>query len=333
MLSATQIDASIKYFLKKLLTNSSSSVPINPAVRSRECNIYRIDIANSNVSLAIKHYHTSANPAAPQLQFDALTRYQQTMTQRESTFRVPVVYMFDNSNRVLVMEWFSGLSLHSHLWKCCYSQPKRNLVIQRTGQWLRAFHEASSIFSAPFHPTKYLEILEERIALYHQTSYGFPHLDPLFTQALITLKKQISARASSNCLYAAAHGDFTPANILLDENTIFGLDIWATERKPIFVDLSRMAVYLTIAYPSLTDFFNHKHTGCVHPNVFALLKGYNLNLSRNDITHFHLSMLSEYMRRWLVIDNRPLTLNRVFNKPFLISRIKHHIRCLISRLG
>lgn len=130
---------------------------------------------------------------------------------------------------------------------------------------------------------------------------------------------------------ATLHGDFTPYNFIISANGAMGVDIWATTEKPILFDLSRMLVYLSIAYPLLTlskPVFDK--TGKLNTTIAPLVKGYGQDHIDSLSLHFKVALLSEYLRRWLVIDKRcPTTISLLTDK-YQILQIKRNIKTLIT---
>lgn len=251
------------------------------------------------------------------------------MADTHATYRVPKVYFYDYDHRLLIMEWLNGISLQKQLWHSSLNRTCRISSIHKSGEWLRAFHEVSTLSNESVDFTCYLTVIKQRIAL--QSTNHLPNTpdSTLFVRAYQILNRQISTSKPIAVPHAIVHGDFTPANVVLERDHVIGIDIWALERKPILIDLARMAVYLTVAYPPLRGENIYDAAERMHQSVKALTDGYGTDLAQPETQHFKLALLSEYLRRWLVIDKRPLTAKNFITKPYLISRIKQQIRSLL----
>jgi tRNA A-37 threonylcarbamoyl transferase component Bud32 len=298
-----------------------------PVIFSRECDIYQAYNASMTQALAIKHYKQGTKPQAIKTQFDALNTYQSEMASQTQTFRVPKVFLYDDQNALIIMEWLVGKRLHDHLWRSAL-RPKRFLAfVANSGKWLGMFHNQSKPFMQDFNTCHLVHMLDKRIEKYNPNAPALK--DPLFSEAYEFLKTHCSNLGTIKVPFASLHGDFTPTNLIIQDDQYIGIDLWAKEDLPVYQDFARMCVYLTIAYPTIveTNIFN-PNNGLGH-SLQKFSNGYK-EITRLEIKNdiLMLFILTELLRRWLVISDRKS--NSFFSKslirPYQIGRIKRQIK-------
>jgi len=276
-------------------------------VCSRESNIHRLADPNTGQKLAVKAFHRSTNIGTAQIQYDALLKYQASMTADAGTNRVPRVYHFNEEYRYVVMEWLTGRELHTYLWWAIGNPKRQRKLTEKAGAWLRAFHDASGVTIETIDALQITDRLNRRIS---KQAANSPVLDdPVFNKAKDTLDERLRAIGKINTRLAVTHDDFTPTNLIIQNDQIIGFDIWALDRKLIISDLARMIVYLSIAYPPLIQPTPYsRRSTCV-----AFLKGYDRDLNLvEEGSLLNLSVTAEILRRWTVIEaRRPNLVGRV----------------------
>ncbi|MBN2427414.1 MAG: phosphotransferase [Deltaproteobacteria bacterium] len=301
-----------------------------PVIRSRECDIYRATSSTSGLTLAVKHFTATGNPKAALQQYNALQNYQKTMAETETSCRVPTIFGYDTEHRFLVMEWVAGRSLHRLLWTPLLRNEQVETALHRTGHWLRCFHKASNISSSPVVFAHYQEIVEQRVVRSLGGAQPVGSAFQGFGEAYNVLRDLLSCLPPTDAPHAVLHGDFTPFNLLLGNDQTTGFDIWAQVRKPVQVDLARMVTYLTIAYPLLTQQPVYDDPNRFAKRLLPLLEGYGQDLVQPASLHFRLCLLTEYLRRWLVIGSRPRSLKGIVTNTYLIAQVKKQVQTLIS---
>ena len=322
----------IREALNKIEENGNWQL-IGPVVKSRECNIYRAYAIKSDRTLAVKQYLPHINLAAPQQQFDAFQRYQHPMALKDAELKVPQVFFYDRKNQLLLMEWVAGKSLHHCFWIPSIQNKRNQDSLKKTGEWLRLFHETSVINTCELNFTRELKVVENRITQYSENHLSSNPNFQFFLRSYAILKQAISNLPPTNVPHAIAHGDFTPSNMLLDHERIVGLDIWASARKPIYVDLARMIVYLTIAYPLITRQLIYNDSGKIQKKIALLLKGYGKDIVDPSSSIFKLFLFLEYLRRWLAIKNRPRSIKGSVTDRYQLSQIKKQIQAVLNALS
>lgn len=153
-----------------------------------------------------------------------------------------------------------------------------------------------------------------------------------FHNAYAFLQQTISVQPKTEGPCAIQHGDFTPFNLLLNDDKTCGLDIWATQRKSVDVDLARMVTYLTVAYPLLTRGSVYSEKGKLQELLDPLFHGYGLDRVNPTSTQFKISLLAEYLRRWWVISCRPHTIKGAVTDRYLLRQIEKQVRIMLAVL-
>ncbi len=299
-----------------------------PLIRSRECTIYKACSVGAGLELAVKSYLAGINPMASVKQAEALSNCRDTMVGKEKKYAVPEMHAYDRHQGFLAMEWVAGRSLHYNLWTL--SNKEQSLF--RVGRWLRVFHEASGIAGVEEKSAKYLGIVEKRIGDHpaRLSAEGPDHA--LFVSACECLRRAVELELSFEAPHAVSHGDFTPFNLMISKERVVGLDIWGTQRKPILDDLIRMMVYLTLAYPLLTRQQRIDSSNGFHQRISPLLDGYGLDLIEPDSLHFKIALLSEYLRRWLIIARRSRTFVEKAFDSYQLAQVKKLIVPLLDSI-
>ncbi|UTW54503.1 phosphotransferase [Kordiimonas sp. SCSIO 12610] len=300
-----------------------------PVIRSRECDIYKATNPISKMELALKQYKSSANQNAVKEQFDALVLYQDSMTGAGCLHRVPKVYSCTPKSNIMVMEWLHGQELHSYLWKNLWNTAELKRLIALSAKWLGTFHQNSSITSQTYETNTLLKTIEKRVNKYNSTAQILSNNH--FQSALATLKRYVKNTPSISTPITTSHNDFTPTNIILDGKQAYGIDIWAKKNTPIYNDIARIAVYLTVAYPI------RMNTNIV---TKALQSGTALQIMAESYTAqtnvqldqkiLLLFIYTELLRRWIVISDRKTSgkLIPTLVKVYQSQRIKYQIHQL-----
>ena len=304
---------------------------IGPVLKSRECDLYRAESPETGRSIAIKIYHANVNPAAPQQQFEALSLKQHPMAAPTAIYRVPRAYSFDSKTKTLLMDWAEGDNLFHRLWRGLRTK-SINQDIFLAGAWLRTFHQASPLKVQKTDYSYYQKADEKRTDHYDDTSALLGDSHSLFDESMAVLKKWVQEQPENFATHAILHGDFTPYNLLIDGKTVTGIDMWGATYQLIYVDLARMTVYLTIAYPLFFCGTLFNRQGQMHPQISTLFNGYGTDLADPASNHLRIAILSEYLRRWLVIENRKSRGPRRLTDRFQILRIQNQIKSILPTM-
>lgn len=298
-------------------------------IQSRQCQIFKAEESTSGLTLAIKHYSNSTSDVAPKQQYEAFQRCHTTMANGNATYRVPATYFINQKHRIFAMEWISGKSLHSLCWRPFQSNRITNDHLERSGRWLRHFHESGEIRQEKINFSHTLKSIEKQIERvgpkYHQ--------DPSFAASYLELEQIIEQLPGDNHPTALLHGDFTPANLLFSEKRVTGLDIWATVRGSIYSDIARIMTYLSVAYPLAIPPWSGNSTE-LHNRLFVpFCRGYGFDLADPTSGLFRTCLLAEHFRRRVVIGHRPVSPMGLVTNSYQQRYLKYQFDAVKKQLG
>ncbi len=298
-----------------------------PVIQSRECAIYRASASSQDLSLAIKDYHPGASRATPEQQFSAFERCHPDMTDSSPQLKVPKVFLVNSQHRLLVMEWIEGTTLFRHLWNPVINKRFLTTQLQQVGAWLRKYHDLSQPESTK---TKVIDLMKP----FNQKSDDIE--DSLFThseffQSVFSFLQRLEEKGTVlPTMDAIVHGDFTPANILLADQKVYGLDIWGTMRRPIYHDVCRMIVYLGVAYPFYMVENLYTKQALLTSKIACFVEGYGTDQLSPQSASFKISLLVELLRRWRVIASRQDSLFTSVTNYYQLKRIEQQAKLLMQ---
>ena len=111
----------------------------------------------------------------------------------------------------------------------------------RIGQWLRDFHAATAITDQQFEHPRFCSELDSLIA--KCASRGFEHAG--LSEIRAEANKQSATASGRHMAAAAAHGDFLPQNILLEEGEPGVIDFASCSHSaPVYLDVAHFVGYL-----------------------------------------------------------------------------------------
>jgi len=303
-----------------------------PKIKSRECDIYQASSTRAGIKLAVKYYFQNTSVNAAQQQFNALRNSYTGMVDQSDNFRVPEVFYYDKTHRILIMEWIKGKNLHSHLWNPLSYTSQIQSLLARTGRWLRLFHNVSSIKIDDTSYTNLINAINKKKEKNETDLEKDGAIDIVFKNAYALLQEKLTNQKQFQDYHALPHGDFTPANLMIDDKQTSALDIWGSTRRPIHIDMVRMITYLTIAYPLLNQRPLFDAQGNIQQKLFSLFAGYGTDILNPTSFNFKITLLAEYLRRWLVIENRLFSYKGIVTDRYQILQIKKQVRALIACL-
>ena len=120
----------------------------------------------------------------------------------------------------VVAEKFSGVPLQSIIMKAALlpgfdDQEALNLAAQKTGEWLRSFHRATSDMPAPFNLEQVLSELEQTCQNCRKEGLDDDDIKTIMSGARSALQRGKRVLACSAVL-----NDFTPLNVIIGEDSI-----------------------------------------------------------------------------------------------------------------
>lgn len=321
-------DQKIKLF-KELLASVEPASRWNitgPVIQSRECDIYRAGASSLNLTLAIKDYHPGASRATPEQQFSALERCHPAMTDLSPQLKVPKVFLVNAQHRLLVMEWIDGTSLLHHLWNPFNKKQLLTDRLHHVGAWLRKYHDLSQPESSQ---TKLKDLLKP-FNKNNSNPEGFYLSRSVFFQSVLEFFQGLEEEGTMlPTIDTIVHGDFTPANMLLADQKVYGLDIWGTMRRPIYHDVCRMIVYLGVAYPfyMVENLFTKQ--SLLTSKITCFIEGYGTDRLNPLSATFKIFLLIELLRRWRVIASRQDNLVTSVTNYYQLKRIEQQAKLLM----
>lgn len=314
------------------ISNSPDWQIAGPKIKSRECDIYQASSAQAKIKLAVKCYRQHTNQVAAKQQFDALQKCYSGLVDQCDNFRVPEPFHCDTEHRILLMEWITGKSLHFYLWNPLSYPNQLQSLLRKAGRWLRLFHNLSLKEAQQSASSSFLKGISKQKKAYQENRDNNASCDNVFNHAYGLLQQIISLQPHFHGPHALPHGDFTPANLILSNTQTSALDLWGSTNRPIHIDMARMVTYLTIAYPLLTQRPLFDTQGKIQQKLFPLFTSYGTDVLDPSAHNFKIALLSEYLRRWLVISHRKFSYKGMVTDSFQILQIKKQVRVLISAL-
>lgn len=262
-------------------------------IRARKCDIYKI--SGGNRTLALKVYKPGiASDAAPALQYEALQRCNKAAL-NQPALRAPKALAFLPDERAILMEWQTAATLRATLWRKFNSSNQRLDLVRRSGAWLRAFHELSDVSIEPLDGRKLSAKLDTQIKPKPCSATRLIDSIP-FNRALDRFR-EIAASFNEPTPHALLHGDFTPTNLLADDTEIVGMDMWGARSGPAFEDIARMLAYLGVVSPFALARAPLDPQGSL---TSEFMQGYGEDVMNAKSSAFHLVLLYQQLRRWLV---------------------------------
>jgi hypothetical protein len=192
------------------------------------------DFADSSEKLAIKIYRSNkcggnakgmANAENSNLQFVHQTALKKKLT------GVPRPLGDFSEYAAVVTDKVSGLPLQSIIMKAALlpgfaDNGSIALVARRTGEWLRAFHKATSDMPEPFDGTGLMTSLEKLC-----DSCRHEGLDETSIRVILGGARNVLARTKKSLPSSAVLGDFTPLNIVVTEDGVGFCDFARMRRR------------------------------------------------------------------------------------------------------
>lgn len=214
----------------------------------------------------------------------------------------PTLYDHDPQAASLLVEWVPARHLEQVLVRSVASPSGHCRTIERVGDWLRAFHGLGGIVEGDFDSARYRTQLDARMGA---ATAGMQALsaDPLWRRSLAWLSAELDRLEGAPVPLACTHGDFTFTNVLVSQDRVTGIDIWADRWLPLAEDLARMFVYLAMG-----DLFPLQARLWPVPLAErraqqSLLRGYGGFDSRS-ATVWEALVCFEAMARWLTLSDR-----------------------------
>lgn len=297
------------------LTPGATWTAAGPVGASRKCDVYALTNDKSALRLALKVYRLDvASEQASQIQFRALQRVQKARAD-DSFIRAPEPYACLSDHRAILMSWHDSPNLTKTLWNKLARPQSRLRLISDAGTWLRRFHEISCISSAPLDTEKLVAKLQNRI---NRCADGGRALlgTSEFARALECFTSNMEG-FNSSAPHALLHGDFTPSNLLVDDQGIFGMDMWGGRLGCVMEDAARLMTYLAIQSPYALAGTPLHSDGKL---LATFAKGYGREVLDIQSPAWKLVLMYQQLRRWVVYYDRMIRNRPTLQSRWLLSR-------------
>jgi Ser/Thr protein kinase RdoA (MazF antagonist) len=222
-----------------------------PLAVDGSASIYRVTAGAGGPGFAAK---ICADPADARLQFAALEAAAAAMNGAlDGGCRVPQPIALAEEQGLVVMEWVDGRSLAGLLHAPLAGPGVVLDAAARAGAWLARYHATGPIAAAPFDYAAALARLEPVLATLGPDD---PARRP--AEAWLDRLRRTAGRHGSTALpIRLHHGDFKPANVLLTDGAVYGIDLHSRYRSSVAQDLVHFVVDMELA--------------CFHPPGWRLL--------------------------------------------------------------
>lgn len=201
------------------------------------------DFAQGSERIAIKIYRANkcnGNAKGVAKQENANLQFVQEATKRKKVNGVPRTLGDFSELGAVVTDKISGLPLQSIVMKAALlpgfaDNGSIALVARRAGEWLRAFHKATSEMPEPFDGTTLMTGLEKLCQNCMEEGLDKESVDVILNGA-----RNVLARGRKTLPSAAVLGDFTPLNLVVTDQGVGFCDFARMRRRGVaFEDLAQ----------------------------------------------------------------------------------------------
>jgi hypothetical protein len=163
---------------------------------------------------------------------------------RDSHFRVPKPFFVAEREGIVVVEWISGRSMTDLLLSSQTSLREARKLMQRAALWLRAFSSSHSVAPGP------LNIADKLKGLVSIEESPLSKKNVAF-KAFGALRLHAELAASYQLERSWLHGDFKTDNLLVDDDSVVGIDMHVEYENHITHDLAAFLNHweLTLCHP------------------------------------------------------------------------------------
>jgi aminoglycoside phosphotransferase (APT) family kinase protein len=192
--------------------------------------------------VAIKQFLWDPSGASPAE--SARTYFQGLQKMAEITARLDLratePYALLESHGIVVGSWVEGPTLARSLFRG--SAARARALIRDAGIWLARLHHASGVERRSPDVAEMIARLEEEIA---EKANG---IGPLTRRALSLLRAAVPLLATQPVPWAGHHGDFKPANLIVREGQLVGIDLELLYAAPTVRDAAHFLNHLQLKF-------------------------------------------------------------------------------------
>jgi len=279
-------------------TNAKQWKVLGSGIESNDSIVYRLSSCDYHLDFALKVYHTEKSVKITQ-HYQSIERFAKSLNVNNSKLRVPEPLYLFLDEKCFLMEWVDGDSLKDTLWKNCFSKKQLQIHIRDAYLWLKYYHQNANLEFKAVDTSRYLSNLKNHI----ENSNAEDLLDNnhIFKSAFVTLINFEKSFNKIKSYHADLHGDLNLANFIINQNSIFGIDIGGKESLPVEDDLAQMLNYICVNYFNmLTRFDIHKSQDTWE--IFNVaLDAYDYPKDQESRDFFLFVFLYQMLYRWVSI--------------------------------
>ena len=261
----------------------SGSLVRKIASRHSEVSVLRIGTPAGTTLVAVKHLRLNGARAEQSIQDEFLTLQKlQSVLGQPLCRTIPRPLLSLQKERTIAFSVVPGVSFDKLLrrdanalmgWLNIIGNGKLRGYAVRIGEWLKAFHDATSTGDQMLDSSQFSSEFDSLLARCEQLGFSSSALKAVREAAL-----SLSAQSSASTLPAAgSHGDFLPQNVLLDHGQAGVIDFASfSPSAPIYADVAHFVGYLAIL--ARKPLYSRKAVEAV---ARQFLSGYNRTLERN----------------------------------------------------
>ena len=279
-------------------TTHTKNWKITKKISARECDIFKAQSSTYPYAIAIKAYHNKKSRLAI-LQYNTLDYLSSTLNTDLHEYYVPNTFGNLPEESIFMMEWVDSPPLEKRLWGRFYSKTKVQSDLYRSFSWLKEFHSLANPGNHTVSVHRYKSLLSHYLKINTQLSSH-----STFSKGITIFNKLLDSYQGFKVPHADRHGDFTPSNILIDDNRVISIDMIGNQNLPVANDIALLFSYVAIEYPCMLTQSDFRLPPEEWPLLKLILEAYRYPKDPKQIQFFLFVFLYELLRRWLIINDR-----------------------------
>jgi len=282
-------------------TNINDWVINGPEIEARECIIYKASSLNYPHAIAIKTYRQKQQKYSL-IQHDVLERFSNSLNLENNGYYVPKVFGSFPDKGIFLMEWIESPKLEKRLWRYFYSKKHVQSDMRRSFKWLKEFHLHANLENQLIKHEKYKDTLN-KFFKEHEGKQLLSN-NEVFAEGRKCFEKTSKNTINLIVLHANLHGDFTPSNILIDDEKVTSIDMFGNQHLPVANDIALLLTYIAIEYPNMLTRYDFKLPPTKWPLLELIIESYGYPKDSKQLNFFLFVFLYQLLRRWMVINHR-----------------------------